>query len=68
MLDSDGKTCRDIDECDCGEATGCGGCEQLCVNTVGSYHCSCRSNYVPLRRDATVCVIPVCLSPVNADK
>ena len=59
VLDKDGYTCNDINECTCGDDSGCGGCEQLCVNTIGSFHCSCKSNYVPLRRDASLCVIPV---------
>jgi len=33
--------CADIDEC----SVNNGGCDQLCVNTVGSYHCSCQPQY-----------------------
>ena len=31
----------DIDECD----EGIDGCEQICINTVGSYNCSCDPGY-----------------------
>ena len=31
----------DIDEC----ATNNGGCEQTCINTIGSFYCSCRTGY-----------------------
>ena len=31
----------DVDEC----SVDNGGCDQLCVNTVGSYHCSCRPHH-----------------------
>ena len=31
----------DIDEC----SVGNGGCQQICVNTIGSYDCQCRQGY-----------------------
>ena len=31
----------DINECD----TGNGGCEHICNNQIGSYHCTCRAGY-----------------------
>ena len=31
----------DIDEC----SVGNGGCQQICVNTVGSYDCQCHQGY-----------------------
>ena len=31
----------DIDEC----ALNTDGCAQICNNTIGSYHCSCRTGY-----------------------
>ena len=33
--------CVDVDEC----TTGNGGCHHNCNNTVGSYHCHCRTGY-----------------------
>ena len=32
----------DINECTLGN----GGCSQNCINTIGSYHCSCNSGYL----------------------
>ncbi|XP_063404445.1 signal peptide, CUB and EGF-like domain-containing protein 2 [Mytilus trossulus] len=40
VLNRDGKTCTDIDEC-----TTTSKCAHLCANTVGSYQCSCRTGY-----------------------
>lgn len=37
VLDSDDRTCIDVDEC----ATGRHECDDLCTNTEGSYICSC---------------------------
>ena len=31
-----------------------GGCQQICINTAGSYHCSCRNGY-SLRADKKSC-------------
>jgi len=42
--------CTDMDECALGVHT----CEQRCVNTVGSFDCSCEAGYV--RRGAGACV------------
>jgi len=41
----------DVDECSLNN----GGCDQLCVNTVGSYHCMCRSHY-QLHRNQRDCL------------
>lgn len=41
LLNADGLTCRDLDEC----ATGQNLCQQNCVNTEGSYTCSCEEGY-----------------------
>ncbi|EGW01509.1 Signal peptide, CUB and EGF-like domain-containing protein 3 [Cricetulus griseus] len=37
----DGKHCKDVDEC----AEGNGGCQQSCVNMMGSYECHCREGF-----------------------
>jgi hypothetical protein len=39
--EGDGHICTDIDEC----ALGIAGCDQICVNTEGSYHCECNTGY-----------------------
>jgi len=39
--EGDGHTCTDIDEC----SLGISGCDQICINTPGSYHCECNSGY-----------------------
>ena len=44
----DGKDCSDIDEC------GSDVCDQICVNSPGSYVCTCRSGYV-LNSDTSTC-------------
>ena len=41
MLDNDGYTCVDIDECEVNN----GGCEQICENTNGTHYCSCKYGY-----------------------
>jgi len=43
-----GKSCQDVDEC----ATGTHQCEQTCMNTFGTYVCSCRDGY---QQDDTEC-------------
>ncbi|XP_058033879.1 thrombomodulin [Ahaetulla prasina] len=40
-LDSDGKSCLDIDDCQATPAV----CEQECINIQGSYKCDCRQGY-----------------------
>ena len=45
----DGNSCTDIDEC-AGRVLPMGGCAAthgICLNTVGSYICQCKSGYVP---------------------
>jgi hypothetical protein len=39
--EGDGHTCTDVDEC----SLGISGCDQLCINTPGSYHCECNAGY-----------------------
>uniref|UniRef100_A0A9J2Q363 EGF-like domain-containing protein n=1 Tax=Ascaris lumbricoides TaxID=6252 RepID=A0A9J2Q363_ASCLU len=41
MLQADGKTCGDIDECKRGEDT-CDWQVQICNNTIGSFRCDCK--------------------------
>ncbi|XP_049310082.1 putative vitellogenin receptor isoform X1 [Bactrocera dorsalis] len=48
-LDTDQRTCLDINECEDGEP-----CAQLCENTLGSYHCKCYPDFM-LRPDKTTC-------------
>ncbi|XP_078665118.1 uncharacterized protein LOC144907678 [Branchiostoma floridae x Branchiostoma belcheri] len=42
--------CEDVDEC----ATYNGGCDQICINTEGSYSCSCREGFT-LKADNRGC-------------
>ncbi|XP_077870494.1 vitellogenin receptor Yl-like [Saccoglossus kowalevskii] len=44
------KSCDDIDEC----AEDNGGCDQICVNTIGSYECLCNVGFV-LNSDNVTC-------------
>ncbi|KAK9804303.1 hypothetical protein WJX72_005862 [[Myrmecia] bisecta] len=37
----DGTNCEDIDEC----AEGSSGCDQICVNEPGSFHCECKDGF-----------------------
>ncbi|XP_070560576.1 epidermal growth factor-like protein 7 [Ptychodera flava] len=46
----EGNDCSDIDECD----ENNGACQQVCVNTGGSYHCECDEGY-KLRNDGRTC-------------
>ncbi|KAG7667113.1 putative Vacuolar-sorting receptor 7 [Nannochloris sp. 'desiccata'] len=39
--EGDGHTCTDVDEC----SLGISGCDQICINTPGSYHCDCNAGY-----------------------
>ena len=45
-----GSSCVDINEC----GQGTHNCEQLCINTVGSFVCNCRSGY-RLSSDGRTC-------------
>ncbi|KAL9979187.1 hypothetical protein ACROYT_G016809 [Oculina patagonica] len=51
-LEDDGKTCRDINECD--PANPLHRCSQICENTPGSYKCSCEKGF-ELNKDGYEC-------------
>lgn len=50
-LAPDGYSCDDIDECQFEYDPVC---SQLCMNTIGSFECSCMKGYV-LRPDGRTC-------------
>ena len=52
----------DIDECSGSQS---GYCEHICVNTEGSFHCTCRGSFA-LADDGRSCV-PVCGGNIDAD-
>lgn len=41
LLNPDGTSCRDLDECSTGQHL----CQQTCINTQGSYNCACLKGY-----------------------
>ncbi|XP_022805810.1 mucin-like protein [Stylophora pistillata] len=51
-LQSDGKTCEDINECD--PTKDLHRCDQTCTNTPGSYICSCKKGF-ELKKDGYGC-------------
>ncbi|XP_058015730.1 epidermal growth factor-like protein 7 isoform X1 [Ahaetulla prasina] len=62
-----GRCCQtDVDEC----ATGKHGCRQLCINTAGSYRCTCHPGY-ELQADGQTCralkVPPTPAPPAGSD-
>jgi hypothetical protein len=63
VLSSDNRTCDDVDECagaNGGPANG--GCDQLCVNTVGSFACACGAGYDLLADNRTCADVNECAS------
>ena len=50
VLNPDGVSCRDLDEC----ATGQHNCEHECLNTAGSYKCICPKGYSQVNASALV--------------
>ena len=61
-LASDGRNCIDVNEC----RTNNGGCSQNCINTPGSYQCSCNAGYF-LDGDGTTCNRVQCPNPPAID-
>ncbi|XP_052846426.1 LOW QUALITY PROTEIN: fibrillin-1 [Drosophila gunungcola] len=57
-LSADGNDCLDIDECEVKDPQSAG-CEQDCVNTVGSFRCYCRDGY-HLLEDQRSCALDGC--------
>ena len=53
-LNSDNKSCTDIDECEDSKENNLCGDIQLCVNTPGSYACKCSTGY-QLNNDNKTC-------------
>jgi fibulin 1/2 len=51
LLDEDGITCHDVDECQCMN----NGCQHSCVNEVGSYSCACDRGFI-LADDGVTCL------------
>jgi len=56
-----GLSCADVDEC----ATDNGGCSDVCVNTGGSYYCSCSQEGMALDADLKTCVMASTLVNIN---
>nr|XP_039270654.1 uncharacterized protein LOC120345319 isoform X2 [Styela clava] len=64
LMEDDGHNCTEINECEFGN----GGCEDVCVNTEGSYRCECPPN-MELRPDGKTCGIQCyeCVNVLNPD-
>ncbi len=63
VLDRDGRTCTDVDEC----ATQRHHCPHVCVNTPGSYTCQCEDGF---RVEGRVCIgkNPVHVGPIHTGR
>ncbi|XP_062501242.1 tenascin-X-like isoform X2 [Corticium candelabrum] len=55
VLDNDGRTCQDVDECNETFAIRLHYCESVCVNILGSYYCNCSVGY-QYSHDKQLCV------------
>ena len=49
--DGDGKSCSNVDECE----DNVDGCDQECIDTPGSYVCTCNSGYTLNADDGVSC-------------
>ncbi|KAL7406572.1 hypothetical protein ABVT39_022441 [Epinephelus coioides] len=58
LLD-DGRTCRDLDECVERQHQ----CQQTCINTFGSFTCSCDDGYKPAPGQTSCTDVDECLLP-----
>ncbi|XP_066462113.1 mucin-like protein [Eleutherodactylus coqui] len=60
-LTGDGITCTDINEC-----LNTSICQQICINSLGGYNCSCEAGYEVDERDSSLCVdIDECSNGAN---
>ena len=59
-LNSNGLTCDDTNEC---ATSNKGGCQQACVNTIGSFACACNQKGYQLNADKKTCSLVDCGAP-----
>ena len=50
MMITQPNVVADINEC----SSNNGGCQQICVNEIGSFHCECTTGYMPVG-DGSIC-------------
>lgn len=55
-LGADQRTCLDVDEC----LENNGGCDQICLNDVGSHSCNCHSGFRLLSDEMTCLDVDEC--------